>query len=92
MPDGFEQAAVVEPIDPFERGVLDGFEIAPGAGASDHLGFEEAVDRLGKGVVVAIPNGEAGRVARVATEGSTPASTRRSVYLIETYCTPRSLW
>lgn len=26
------------------------------------------------------------------TEGSMPAATSRSVYLIETWCTPRSLW
>jgi hypothetical protein len=56
MPDGFEQAAVVEPIHPFERGEFDGLEIAPGAGASDDLGFEETVDRLGESVVVTIPD------------------------------------
>lgn len=50
MPDGFEQAAVVEPVHPFERGELDGLEVAPRAGASDHLGLEETVDGLGEGV------------------------------------------
>jgi hypothetical protein len=39
------------------------------------LGFVEAIDRLGESVVVAI----------LPTDGSTPASARRSVYLIETY-------
>jgi hypothetical protein len=42
-----EQAAVVEPVDPFERGVFDRLEAAPGAAAVDDLGLEEAVDRLG---------------------------------------------
>ena len=30
--DGFEQASVVEPVDPFERGELDRFQAAPGLG------------------------------------------------------------
>jgi len=41
--DGFEQAAVVEPVDPFEGGHLDGFEAAPRAASVDHLGLVEAV-------------------------------------------------
>ena len=52
--DRLEQAAVVEPVDPFERGVLDGFERAPRPAPMDHLGFVEAVDRLGERVVVAV--------------------------------------
>jgi DNA-binding Xre family transcriptional regulator len=44
MPDGFEQTAVVAPIHPFERGELDGFEIAPGAGPSDDLGLRARLD------------------------------------------------
>ena len=41
----------------------------------DDLGLVEAVDRFGQGLVVA--------VADTPTEGSRPASARRSVYLIE---------
>ena len=52
--DGLQQPTMVEPIDPFERGVLDGFEAAPGSAPVDHLGFVEAVDRLGQSVVVAV--------------------------------------
>ncbi len=52
--DGFEQAAVVEPIDPFEGCHLDGFEAAPRAASVDHLGLVEAVDGLGQGVVVGV--------------------------------------
>ena len=52
--DGLEQAAVVEPVDPFEGGHLDGFEVAPRAASMDHLGLVEAVDGLGQRVVVGI--------------------------------------
>jgi hypothetical protein len=45
---------MVELVDPFERGVLDGFEAAPGSAPVDNLGFVEAVDRLGQSVVVAV--------------------------------------
>ncbi len=54
--DGFEQATMVEPVDPFERVVLDGFEAAPRPASMDHLRFVEAVDRLGQSVVVAVSN------------------------------------
>src|SRR4051812_26258415 len=54
VPDRLEKAAVVEPVDPFESGKLDGFEAAPGAAPMDHLGFVEAVDGFGEGIVVAV--------------------------------------
>jgi hypothetical protein len=38
---GFEEAAVFEPVDPFEGGVLEVFEAAPGAAVSDELGLVE---------------------------------------------------
>jgi hypothetical protein len=40
--------------DPFERGVLDGFEAGTGSPPVDQLSFAEAVDRLDQGVVVAL--------------------------------------
>jgi hypothetical protein len=89
--DRLEQAARVVPVDPFERGEVDGFEAAPWPATADDLGLAEAVDRLGERIVVAVADGEAGRAARAATEGSIPASARRSVYLMDTYWTPRSL-
>ena len=52
--DGFEQAAVVEPVDPFEGGHLDGFEAAPRAATMDHLRLVEAVDGLGQGIIKGI--------------------------------------
>jgi hypothetical protein len=73
--DRLQQSSMIEPVDPFEGGELDGFEVAPWAAPPDDFGFVEPVDRLGERVV----------------EGSTPALARRSVYLIATYCTPRSL-
>ena len=52
--DRFEQASIVEPVDPFQRGELDGFQASPRAASPDHLGLVEAVDRLGQGVVVTV--------------------------------------
>jgi hypothetical protein len=37
---------MVEPVDPFERGVLDGLEAAPGSAPVDRLGFVETFDRF----------------------------------------------
>jgi len=45
---GFEEAAVVEPVDPFEGGELDHLEAAPRAAPMDHLGFVKAIDGLGE--------------------------------------------
>ena len=59
--DPLKQAAVVEPVDPFQRGVLNGFKGSPRPAPMDHLGFAEPVDRLGERVVVALrPLPEAG--------------------------------
>ena len=47
----FGQPPIVEPVDPFECGELDGFEGAPRITPMDHLGLEQAVDRLGERVL-----------------------------------------
>ena len=52
--DRFAQPPMVEPVGPFNRVVLDGFEAAPGSAPVDHHGFVEAVDGLGQSVVVAV--------------------------------------
>src|SRR5207253_9542218 len=52
--DRLEQPAVVEPVDPFERGVFHRVEIAPWTAAMDELRLEQPNDRLGHGVVVGI--------------------------------------
>ena len=51
---GLEEPSVIEPVDPFEGGELDGLEVAPGSAPMDDLGLVEAVDRLGERVVVGI--------------------------------------
>src|SRR5438105_3086439 len=52
--DRLEQAAVVEPIDPVQRGPLDVLARAPRRAPVDHLGLVQPVDRLGQRVVVGV--------------------------------------
>lgn len=52
--DGLQKATVVEPIDPFERGELHGFEVAPLAPSMDDLGLVKTVDRFDQSVVVTV--------------------------------------
>jgi hypothetical protein len=52
--DRFEQAPVVEPVDPFEGGEFHRLGAAPGAAAMDQLGLEQAIDGFGKRVVIAV--------------------------------------
>ena len=56
VPNRLEQASAVEPVDPFERGELDGLEAAPWSTTVDDLGLVEAVDGFGQGVIVAVAN------------------------------------
>ena len=44
--DGREQAPVVVPIDPFERGELDALKGAPWTTPMDHFGLEQADETL----------------------------------------------
>ena len=50
----------------------------------DDFGLEKTVDRLSQRIVIA--------AADAPTEGSMPASASRSVYLIDRYWLPLSLW
>jgi len=75
--DGLEQAPIVEPANPFEGGELHGLERAPRTAPMDHLGLEEADDGFQPGQSYESPT--------LPTDGSMPASARRSVYLIDTY-------
>jgi hypothetical protein len=52
--DGLEQAAMVEPVDPFERRELDVVEVLPGPLLTGQLGLEEADHRLGEGVITSL--------------------------------------
>src|SRR3954451_7809802 len=54
--DRLEEAAIVEPVHPFEAGELDGLDAAPRASTSDDLGLEQTDHRLGEGVVIGIPD------------------------------------
>ena len=47
---------MIEPVDPFESGELDGFDVSPRPAPVDHLGLVETVDALGQGVVVTVPD------------------------------------
>lgn len=49
-----QQAAVVEPVDSFECGVFHRVEATPWSTAVNDLRLEEAVDRLGERVVIAV--------------------------------------
>ena len=49
--DGFEQAAMVEPVDPFEGRIFDGLERPPWSSPMNNLGLVKAIDRLGQRVL-----------------------------------------
>ncbi len=59
--DGAYQAAVIEPVDPFESGEL-GVEGSPTPTPMDELGLVKPVNGLGEGVVVAVANATDGRL------------------------------
>ena len=59
---GLEEAPVVEPVDPFEGGELHRLGMAPRAATADNLSLEQADDRLGESVVVAIADAADGRL------------------------------
>ena len=48
--DGLEEAPMVEPVHPFQGGKLDRLGVAPGTAPSNHLGLEQADDRLGESI------------------------------------------
>ncbi len=52
--DWLEQVSVVEPIDPFQRGVLHGLDTAPRPATVDNFGLDQSVDRLRQGIVVTV--------------------------------------
>src|SRR5260370_37271401 len=55
------EPSLVEPVDVLEGRVLDVVESPPGSVVANHLRLVEPVERLGQGVVVAIPAGTHGR-------------------------------
>jgi hypothetical protein len=75
---------VVEPVYPFQRREFNGLKTPPRSAPVNDLRLVKAVDRFGESIVVE-------ESPPLPTEGSTPASASRPVYLIETYWLPRSL-
>jgi hypothetical protein len=54
--DKLKESAVVKPVDPFQRDVLDSFERPPWSSPVDDFGLEKAIDRLDQSVVIAVAN------------------------------------
>jgi hypothetical protein len=52
--DGFQEPAMVEPVDPLQGGVLDLVDALPWAARANQLGLVAADDRLGQRVVVGV--------------------------------------
>jgi hypothetical protein len=55
--DGFQEPAMIEPVDPFQSSVFYLIEVLPGSPVPYDLGLVEADDRLGQGVVVSVAPG-----------------------------------
>ena len=45
--EGLKQPSVVEPVNPFERGIFDSFERSPWTSPVDHLGLVKAIRASG---------------------------------------------
>src|SRR6202034_3558684 len=56
VPDGPEESALIEPVDPPQGRELDCIEAAPRPAAVNDLRLEQADDGLGQGVVVRVAN------------------------------------
>ena len=54
VPDRLEPTTVIEPVDPFECGISDGLGVTLRSAMAGDLSHEETVDRLRRGVVVAV--------------------------------------
>ena len=60
--EGTEQAVVVEPPHPSERGECDIFDPGPGTSGVDELSLVEPADRLSQGIVVTVLSAADGRL------------------------------
>ncbi len=65
--DGLQKAAIIEPVDPFQRRKLDRLEVPPGPASMDDLCLVETVDRFGECVVVGTKPAWAVRLTRQPT-------------------------
>ena len=62
MTDRLEQPAIVEPIDPPSRGVLDGLEVAPRPAGVGHFLLEQSDHGLRNRVIVRVADAADGRL------------------------------
>ena len=68
--DRLQQPPMIEPIDPVEARELDGLEMPPRSEVTNHLGFEEADDRLGLRIASAADGGRDPRVGKAVCSAS----------------------
>ena len=61
VPERLEEATIVEPMNPLERGEFDSFAALPRSAPIDHFGLEERVNGLSEGVVVRVSFAANGR-------------------------------
>jgi hypothetical protein len=50
--NGLQEPPVVEPVDPFQGGVLEVVDALPGAVPADQLGLVQPDDRFSQGIVI----------------------------------------
>ena len=50
----FEQATIVEPVDPFESGEFDRLGTAPRTAPMDDFGFEQSIDGFSERIVITV--------------------------------------
>lgn len=56
MPDGLQESAIVEPVDPDEGSIFDGIHRLPWALSMDDPSLIQTIDRLSQGIVVRVPD------------------------------------
>ncbi len=78
---GLQQALVVEPVDPFQLGHLNGFPCLPEASTVNQFGLVQTVNRVGQGMAMA--------VALTAHRRFDAGSVARSLYGMDPDC---ELW
>lgn len=87
--DRLQKAAVVESVEPFERGEVHGFEVAPWSSPMDDLGFVKTVDRFGESIVVTVADASDGRLdARLGQMDRTGAARHSQLYVDMSLCSP----
>ena len=84
VPERLHESVMVEPGYPFQGGQFYRLPSFPGTAPVDQFGLVQPVDGLCQSVVIA--------VAFAADRGLDASLGSRSVYRIDTYCEPLSLW